>query len=516
MRLRGFGERGRGRDPLGLELADLRAPAAGDEREVVDLLPPGSGREGGTRRSSSGRTASRSSRAGRRRTPRAASGRAARRPRTPAGETTPARPSRAARGSAPARGPGDVPAAPSRSRAGGCTPASRSGRASCRPPRRSRSPAARGSRPRRASRRLQGRPGRRRRRPSGSPPRSPARRAPSRGRARARSRRRVFPSARRRSRYAASCSRPLRKTSSACSPGAGFSSSPRATLSSKRRQVRAGEVGRDVARREQELTVMQCAPTPSISAPHGVVLTITIACTCSSSTSRAARRAALLRARRRRATRPDWPRCGPLAGDARRARLAARTARSSGTASARARCHPRSPTPSWRRSPERRSLLRTLLDIELGLRDGARVLRQRRGHVRDRADVPRRALPAPARGEPTIVGLIVVDSRFREDDARLRRFFADLQKDGTPYSRLDRIVEGLFLGPSPLLDRPPVRRPRRRDHRRRRARHRAGDAATCAPSPRFARHPATGAIDGVGLKRFPEREPRQRDHHRLF
>ena len=45
------------------------------------------------------------------------------------------------------------------------------------------------------------------------------------------------------------------------------------------------------------------------------------------------------------------------------------------------------------------------------------------------------------------VGLIVVDSRFREDDARLRRFFADLTKDGSPYSRLGRIVEGLFLGP---------------------------------------------------------------------
>ncbi len=31
------------------------------------------------------------------------------------------------------------------------------------------------------------------------------------------------------------------------------------------------------------------------------------------------------------------------------------------------------------------------------------------------------------------VGMIVVDSRFREDDARLRRFFADLTQDGTPY-----------------------------------------------------------------------------------
>ncbi|MGH2920735.1 MAG: DUF3800 domain-containing protein [Gaiellaceae bacterium] len=49
------------------------------------------------------------------------------------------------------------------------------------------------------------------------------------------------------------------------------------------------------------------------------------------------------------------------------------------------------------------------------------------------------------------VGLIVVDSRFREDDQRLRRFFADLTKDGTPYMQLPRIVEGLFLGPSHYL-----------------------------------------------------------------
>jgi hypothetical protein len=41
------------------------------------------------------------------------------------------------------------------------------------------------------------------------------------------------------------------------------------------------------------------------------------------------------------------------------------------------------------------------------------------------------------------VGIIVVDSRFREDDARLRRFFSDLTKDGSPYSRLERLVEGL-------------------------------------------------------------------------
>ena len=46
------------------------------------------------------------------------------------------------------------------------------------------------------------------------------------------------------------------------------------------------------------------------------------------------------------------------------------------------------------------------------------------------------------------VGMIVVDSRFREDDMRLRRFFGELTEEGTPYMKLGRIVEGLFLGPS--------------------------------------------------------------------
>jgi hypothetical protein len=114
------------------------------------------------------------------------------------------------------------------------------------------------------------------------------------------------------------------------------------------------------------------------------------------------------------------------------------------------------------------------------------------------------------------VGLIVVDSRFREDDARLRRFFADLTKDGTPYSRLDRIVEGLFLGPSHYS-----------------IGLQAADlivAITAAAErgngqalgylrtlmPRFATHPATGTFEGVGIKRFPETVRRPREETRLF
>ena len=34
--------------------------------------------------------------------------------------------------------------------------------------------------------------------------------------------------------------------------------------------------------------------------------------------------------------------------------------------------------------------------------------------------------------------------------------------------------------------------------------------------PRFAVHPATGELEGVGLKRFPELVPREHGHHRLF
>jgi Protein of unknown function (DUF3800) len=114
------------------------------------------------------------------------------------------------------------------------------------------------------------------------------------------------------------------------------------------------------------------------------------------------------------------------------------------------------------------------------------------------------------------VGMIVVDSRFREEDTRLRRFFADLTEAGTPYVKLGRIVEGLFLGPSHFS-----------------IGLQCADlvvAATAASERgvaqgggyvkklegRFARHPQSGAIDGVGIKRFPDAHERPRDHYRLF
>jgi hypothetical protein len=113
-------------------------------------------------------------------------------------------------------------------------------------------------------------------------------------------------------------------------------------------------------------------------------------------------------------------------------------------------------------------------------------------------------------------GIIVVDSRFREEDARLRRFFGDLAEEGTPYVKLGRIVEGLFLGPShysiglqcaDLVV----------------AATAAGERGVAVGSgyfkkllPRFARHPATGELAGVGLKRFPEAGPRDREERHLF
>ncbi len=114
------------------------------------------------------------------------------------------------------------------------------------------------------------------------------------------------------------------------------------------------------------------------------------------------------------------------------------------------------------------------------------------------------------------VGMIVVDSRFREDDARLRRFFADLMKDGSPYSRLDRIVEGLFLGPShhsiglqcaDLVCAITAAAERRNGLAR---------GYLKKLLPRFAVHPATGELDGVGIKRFPELVRRPREETRLF
>ena len=161
------------------------------------------------------------------------------------------------------------------------------------------------------------------------------------------------------------------------------------------------------------------------------------------------------------------------------------------------------------------SLLREPLDIELGATAAPEFFATDEDTYATGADVPGRALPAPAQAADD-VGMIVVDSRFREDDARLRRFFADLTKDGSPYSRLDRIVEGLFLGPShysiglqcaDLVCAITAAAERGNGQAR-------GYLKTLLP--RFATHPATGELDGVGIKRFPEQVRRPREETRLF
>ena len=145
----------------------------------------------------------------------------------------------------------------------------------------------------------------------------------------------------------------------------------------------------------------------------------------------------------------------------------------------------------------------TLLDIELGLRT-------RRSSSRTDEDTYATGLMFLAERFQLLleaaddVGMIVVDSRFREDDARLRRFFADLTKDGSPYSRLDRIVEGLFLGPSHYsigLQCADLVCAITAAAERGTARRAAISGRSCPGSQRI---PRPARLDGVGIKRFPE------------
>ena len=109
------------------------------------------------------------------------------------------------------------------------------------------------------------------------------------------------------------------------------------------------------------------------------------------------------------------------------------------------------------------------------------------------------------------VGMIVVDSRFREEDSRLRRFFADLTKDGTPYSRLERIVEASSSGrastrsacsapTSSSRSPPPPSAARAR---------RAGTCGRCSPAsptiPRPARSRASASSASPSACRGPAR-----------
>ena len=113
------------------------------------------------------------------------------------------------------------------------------------------------------------------------------------------------------------------------------------------------------------------------------------------------------------------------------------------------------------------------------------------------------------------LGVILADSRHREDDQSLRRYFGTLTEKGTPYMKLDRIVEGLLLGPSHLSIGlqcadlvVSITAAAERGNSQARGYLRK-------LLPRFATHPATGELEGVGLKRFPE-VPHERPSHKLF
>jgi hypothetical protein len=101
-------------------------------------------------------------------------------------------------------------------------------------------------------------------------------------------------------------------------------------------------------------------------------------------------------------------------------------------------------------------------------------------------------------------GAVVLDSRRPEMDERVRHFFRRIQRDGTEFAELDRIVDGLLLGPShhslglQLADLVV-------------GCARAATLGLGENSRRlkelsgvFARHPSSGQIDGVGIKYFPD------------
>ncbi|MBK5110986.1 MAG: DUF3800 domain-containing protein [Thermoleophilia bacterium] len=114
-------------------------------------------------------------------------------------------------------------------------------------------------------------------------------------------------------------------------------------------------------------------------------------------------------------------------------------------------------------------------------------------------------------------GAIVLDSRRSDEDNRMRRFFTDIQNEGTRFADLDRIVDGLMLGPShfslglQLADLVVGCT--------RAAQLKVGDGSRYHRQllPRFARNPASGEVEGVGLKLFPFNEkPTGGSTDRLF
>lgn len=104
-------------------------------------------------------------------------------------------------------------------------------------------------------------------------------------------------------------------------------------------------------------------------------------------------------------------------------------------------------------------------------------------------------------------GVVVLDSRRYEEDNLLRRYFDRIHEDGTEFLKLNRIVDGLLLGPShfslgiQLADL--VVGPTRANQIGSR-----GVASHCFRTlkPNFMTHPEKGEIEGSGLKVFPDRK----------
>ncbi|HMT04542.1 MAG TPA: DUF3800 domain-containing protein [Solirubrobacterales bacterium] len=112
-------------------------------------------------------------------------------------------------------------------------------------------------------------------------------------------------------------------------------------------------------------------------------------------------------------------------------------------------------------------------------------------------------------------GAIVLDSRQFETDNHMRRYFDRIHEEGTDFAELDRIVDGLLLGPShhslglQLADL--VIGPTRK------SRFSQGDASRYFKQlePCFMKHPVSGELEGVGLKVFPDSSRSGKDG-RLF
>ena len=122
-------------------------------------------------------------------------------------------------------------------------------------------------------------------------------------------------------------------------------------------------------------------------------------------------------------------------------------------------------------------------------------------------------------------GAIILDERQGAQDERLRRFFRRLVDNGTPYTRLERIVDPLLLSPSHHtlgiqaadLVAGSMLAVSRADAGRISAK-RAANARSVHERllPTFARNPHTGTVEGVGIEWFPDRAAGTAADGRLF